>query len=491
MRSSTLPTLTSLVCALAGCTGSLAVDDAGEAPGVITAELTRVPVGVACVSLEIGGSLAREVRASVTPGVRTTLDTGLLPAIPIVLQARAYPVACPETGDDIATDPTWISDAVEMTPSAGRETPVALVLRPFTPGTVEIDFQPVLVDVAIARDATYWVTAEGRILAAGVPARVGGLRDVHEIDAAGDHACAIHGSDARVSCWGPNESGQLGNGTLTASDVPVAVGLSDVREISVSGSHACAVEGSGRVLCWGANVRNQVSPSTSPRVIFPTPVSLPGGARAEHVAVGSVVSCASSTSGGIYCWGQFPRSSGGLLTTPTHVGGTAGREGAIVELSMFGLEPVFVTELGTVHRWRYPTDELVPVEGADAVLIAASGVVPTTSMCVVDWRGALRCAGGAAGAPSSHVDELVQPRRVDGAVLVEIGETAGRARTCVVDSAGDPWCWGEGGRGELGDGGTSDRPVPVRVRHLDPAPSPPPQRVGTVGGGVGTIGVAR
>src|SRR5262249_11998945 len=61
-----------------------------------------------------------------------------------------------------------------------------------------------------------------------------------------------------VKDWGGNPEGGLGNGTTTASDVPVAVsGLSGVVGLPNSGAHM-ALLSNGTVMDWGSNGRGQL-----------------------------------------------------------------------------------------------------------------------------------------------------------------------------------------------------------------------------------------
>lgn len=79
------------------------------------------------------------------------------------------------------------------------------------------------------------------------------------------HTCAL--SEAgRVFCWGNNASGQLGDGTQVASEKPVAVtGQSEgVPQLGVTagGSHSCSWGNDSSVYCWGSNDRGQLGDGT-------------------------------------------------------------------------------------------------------------------------------------------------------------------------------------------------------------------------------------
>jgi alpha-tubulin suppressor-like RCC1 family protein len=84
------------------------------------------------------------------------------------------------------------------------------------------------------------------------PSRVVGIEDAVDLASAVNHTCAIR-KDRSVACWGNDESGQLGDGkTLSLTIVPTrAIGLGDAATITVGFDHSCASTTSGDVYCWG------------------------------------------------------------------------------------------------------------------------------------------------------------------------------------------------------------------------------------------------
>jgi alpha-tubulin suppressor-like RCC1 family protein len=144
------------------------------------------------------------------------------------------------------------------------------------------------------------------------PLAVKGLTSGVTAISAGDlSACAVTttGVDAGSAggaayCWGLNVTGQLGNGTMSNGSVdPVPVhGLgSGVTAISVGGSgFACALLTDSTVECWGNNEYGQVGDGTVDTRLVPTKVM--GLAGATAISCGTFTACA-VTSGTIQCWG--------------------------------------------------------------------------------------------------------------------------------------------------------------------------------------------
>jgi alpha-tubulin suppressor-like RCC1 family protein len=129
--------------------------------------------------------------------------------------------------------------------------------------------------------------------------------------AAGDqHTCALL-NDRRVRCWGQNDRGQLGDGTVVNRLTPVTVsGLAGVSAIAVGGKHTCALQTDGAVWCWGWNndgqLGNGTGGNTSSHARTPVAVGTLPGVLA--LAAGGTHTCAVLRTHRVACWGeQSPR----------------------------------------------------------------------------------------------------------------------------------------------------------------------------------------
>ena len=159
-----------------------------------------------------------------------------------------------------------------------------------------------------------------------VPVVVPGLTTGAQFVAAGSfHSCAL--ISGGVQCWGQNSSGQLGNNTTTESNVPVPVlGLtSGVQQISAGGAHTCALLDDGEIECWGDNDSGQLGNGTMTNSSIPVHVMGLSG-PAALVAAGEGFTCA-IVNGGVSCWGANDQgqlgnsSSAGGSTLPVGVTG--------------------------------------------------------------------------------------------------------------------------------------------------------------------------
>jgi hypothetical protein len=245
-----------------------------------------------------------------------------------------------------------------------------------------------------------------------------------------EHTCAVVGYG--VSCWGRNDSGELGDNTSVSKPLAVPVpfdppgGASFVR-LAVGGSHTCATTSVAELYCWGSNASGQLGiGNQDDRRMLPALVS---GMAFVWVSAGSAHTCAVTIpqpdSTYVYCWGANDR---GQLGDGTNLRRTA------------------------------------PVAVAGTIAFSAVTAGRNHTCAVATATGAAYCWGdntsGQLGDGSTTARNAPVPV-AGGRAFIEI--SAGGEHTCGVTAALEAYCWGANTYGQLGDGTTTQRTTPVLV----------------------------
>ncbi|MGK5083654.1 putative Ig domain-containing protein [Bdellovibrionota bacterium FG-1] len=245
-----------------------------------------------------------------------------------------------------------------------------------------------------------------------------------------------------VYCWGNNFSGQLGNNSTTQSNVQVGVtviGFGNTA-IATGSNHACAISAAGNVFCWGFNGSGQLGNNTI--TDSHTPVEVLGVGGVGHlsgivaIAAGFGQTCAVSSSGGVYCWGDnFRGDLGNNSTTESNT-------------------PVQVLGVGGSGF----LSGIVAIEARQA------------HSCALSSSGAVYCwgdngAGQLGNGSTTESDTPVAVLGVGGSgTLSGISAiSAGMAHSCALSTSGVTFCWGANSTGQLGDGSTTSTSTPVQV----------------------------
>ena len=113
-------------------------------------------------------------------------------------------------------------------------------------------------------------------------------------------------SKGAVFAWGSNSNGQLGDGSTTETDLPVKVKLpkgTNVTEIAGGEYHSLAVTSSGRALAWGSGDDGQLGDGNTDDHHLPVKVKLPKGTKLTEISGGSYFSVALTSTGAVLAWG--------------------------------------------------------------------------------------------------------------------------------------------------------------------------------------------
>jgi alpha-tubulin suppressor-like RCC1 family protein len=258
--------------------------------------------------------------------------------------------------------------------------------------------------------------------------------------AGGAHTCALASVPGAAYCWGRGESGQLGvpappstcyTGTefFSCSMVPVPVGGGLTFErLAPGGSHTCALTSDGTAYCWGNNAYGQLGDNST--TSQNAPVQVAGGLTFASIDAGAAHTCAVTSAGEAHCWGRNNRGQlGDGTTTDSHV-------------------PVAVT-------------------GSLTFQLIAAGGFSIGHTCALTELGAIYCWGdnerGQLGNGTSDTTPHALAEPVSGG-LVFTALTAGLGRhSCGLADLGAAHCWGENTFGALGNRTRRDSAVPVAV----------------------------
>ena len=319
---------------------------------------------------------------------------------------------------------------------------------------------------------------------------------VFSILSASDHICGLT-VDGVAYCWGPNDFGQLGNGTTNASPVPTAVATNiRFQTISAGIRSTCAIDLEGTAYCWGLDDLGRLGRGVEGSgVAQVTPVSVSGSRRFSTIE-GAWIYCAlGAPDYHAYCWGAlsgtfdpenapepgdcedyyFIEFVGVDCLRPTLLTGGL----TFVEMSIGGNTACGLTPGGSAHCWgEGALGQLgngVSGPGARAVQPAAvtggltfqTIAAGATHVCGLIAEGKAYCWGnnfrGYLGVPQTSVPLSAEPLEVAGGHSFE-ALAAGWYHTCGRTPEGEVWCWGSGLNGALGrDPEVGDSYVPVQV----------------------------
>ena len=145
---------------------------------------------------------------------------------------------------------------------------------------------------------------DGTVTDRPVPTAVVGGKLFQSLNAGGAHSCGL-GTDGKVYCWGLNDAGQLGDGSTAERHSPGAVtgGLQFIGVSTGTSRSTCTVTASFQAYCWGEDLYGQLGTgNTAPS--RPVPTAVGGNSTFQGVTLGNNHTCGVARSSNLgYCWG--------------------------------------------------------------------------------------------------------------------------------------------------------------------------------------------
>jgi hypothetical protein len=327
------------------------------------------------------------------------------------------------------------------------------------------------------------------------PVSVTGLSSgVADVQAVWDHTCALTDAGG-VKCWGHNGDGEIGDGTKIQRLEPTDVDSLDsgVAAISLGFDSGCALTTGGGVKCWGYNGNGQLGDGT--RTLRKTPADVFGlSSGVAAISAGWDHTCALLNTGGVVCWGN---NSHGEIGNGSHTDAlkpvaVSGLSGGVAAVSAGYDHTCALLNTGSVKCWgNNATGELgdgttrsrkqpVNVSGLSSVGSISAGFNHT---CAVTTAGGAKCWGSNAsgelgnGNTSNRKTPTNVYRSTSGVEMISAGGWGRAGLTCLLTTSGAVRCFGANHGvsglepiashgGQIGDGTTSDRHIPITVRKL-------------------------
>jgi alpha-tubulin suppressor-like RCC1 family protein len=136
------------------------------------------------------------------------------------------------------------------------------------------------------------------------------------------YTCGVGLGDGLGYCWGNNDLGQLGRGTISGEEHDVAAVPAGTTFLSMQAAifHTCGLATDGTAYCWGQNPFGLGHGGTTPSEL---PVQVASGLRFVNLATGWYRTCGVASDGIAYCWGNDPLGNGSPdpSATPVRVSG--------------------------------------------------------------------------------------------------------------------------------------------------------------------------
>ncbi len=208
-----------------------------------------------------------------------------------------------------------------------------------------------------------------------------------------------------------------------------AAGNKTLQSIAASNAHTCALTTTGQAYCWGQNTSGQLGNNSTTKSSIPVAVQMPAGVLFRSIAAGYAHTCALTTTGQAYCWGW----------------------------NGYG-------QLGNNSTTKSSIPVAVQMPAGVSFQSITAGYTHT---CALATTGQAYCWGE--GSSGRLGNNSTTSSRIPVAVQMPAGVSfqsiaAGYTHTCALTTEGKAYCWGRNTDGQLGNNSTTNSLTPVAVQ---------------------------
>jgi alpha-tubulin suppressor-like RCC1 family protein len=350
---------------------------------------------------------------------------------------------------------------------------------------------------AIKTDSTLWLWGLGTSGQLGDNTATSKSSPVQTVSVGGPVWISVDGgvfntaaikSDGTLWAWGSNSSGQLGDGTITYRSSPVQTVVFGVNWSSVAcgREHTAAIKTDGTLWTWGLNNSGQLGDNTLTNKSSPVQ-TIARGTNWNFVSCGNYHTAAIKTDGTLWTWGSNGYTNGyyGIFSFGQLGDNTQSNKSSPVQTIAGGTNWSKVS-CGSEHTAAIKTDGTLWVWGfnpfgqlGDNTTTAKSSPIQTIAggnnwssiSCGFSYTAAIKTDGTlwAWGSNSSGRlgDNTITNRSspvqtiTGGTNWSSVG--GGRFDTAAIKTDGTLWTWGRNTNGQLGDNTITDKSSPVQT----------------------------
>ncbi|XP_044469876.1 ultraviolet-B receptor UVR8 isoform X2 [Mangifera indica] len=320
------------------------------------------------------------------------------------------------------------------------------------------------------------------------PTQLSALDDLEivSVTCGADHTTAYSESRMEVYSWGWGDFGRLGHGNssdlFTPQPIKALHGLR-IKQIACGDSHCLAVTMEGEVQSWGRNQNGQLGLGTTEDALVPQKIQAFQGVSIKMVAAGAEHSVAVAENGDLYGWGWGRYGNLGLgdrndrlipgkiptLNGERMVMVACGWRHTISVSSSGGLYTYGWSKYGQLGHGDFK-DHLVPhkLEAlGDSFISQISGGWRHTMAVTSDGKlygWGWNKFGQVGVADNADHCSPVQVKFPDDQKVVQI--SCGWRHTLAVTDQQNVYSWGRGTNGQLGNGQSCDRNIPIIIEAL-------------------------